>query len=59
MPKHLNVFILNGQTIQSLALTVGVNGELDGFAEDALGADVHIDGGETEIVSRVIDSGIG
>lgn len=47
------------RTIWSLALTVRVNGELDGFAEDALSADVHIDGSKTEIVSSVIGSGIG
>jgi len=35
-----------------------VNSELDSFAEDALGADVHIDCGEAEIVARVIGSSV-
>lgn len=34
--------------------TVGQRGQLDGLAECALGADVHVDGGEAEVVSGVV-----
>lgn len=34
--------------------TVGQHGQLVGSAEGALGADVHADGGEAEVVPRVV-----
>lgn len=36
------------------AVTVRLHGEQVGLAEGALGADVHVDGGEAEVVPRVV-----
>lgn len=39
-------------------LTIRLHCELNGFAECALSGDVHVNGGEAEVVACVINSGI-
>lgn len=48
-----------GGETQRQRLTVGLHGQWHPLAEDALGADFQVDGGEAEVVAAVVHLGLG